>query len=329
VTGFARADRRRLGGMAAFIAALHVLGWGTLIAVVVPQQLALGTKAFGLGVGLTAYMLGLRHAFDADHIAAIDNTTRRLAETGRRPLSVGFWFSLGHSSVVCALALLVALGARWMPGSAFSAVGTTVSAGFLLLVAALNLAAFVRLWRLFCGMRTAPVDHARLEDVLHRRGFVSRVVARTADRPRRMYAVGLLFGLSFDTATEIVLLVLAGAGGASGVPWYAILCLPVLFTAGMALMDTIDGSFMSMAYGWALAEPVRKVYVNLTMTGLSVAAAAAIGACEAVGLAGWSRPSAVLDSGSLGLVIAALLAGTWLAAVLIWRYGRIEQKWSG
>jgi nickel/cobalt transporter (NiCoT) family protein len=345
-----RAERRRLGAMAAFILALHVIGWVTLVVVVVPQQLALGSTAFGLGLGVTAYALGLRHAFDADHIAAIDNTTRRLLERGRRPASVGFWFSLGHSTVVFALALLVALGARSLPhaladdrsglGTTFAVTGTCVSAAFLLAVAALNAGAFVRLWRLFRHMRTARPGDARVAEHLHRGGPVMRLLARAGrpiDRPGRMYAVGLLFGLSFDTATEIVLLVLAGAGAASGLPWYAVLCLPVLFTAGMALVDTLDGSFMSMAYGWALAQPVRKLYVNLTMTGLSVAAALTIAACEVAGLAGdrlgldsgWWAWTGALSGNTMGLAVAAALAATWAVALLVWRYGRIEERWGG
>jgi high-affinity nickel-transport protein len=347
--GLSRSERRHLGGMATAIVALHLVGWATLVAIVVPQHLTLGAKAFGLGIGLTAYVLGMRHAFDADHIAAIDNTTRRMLESGRRPLSVGFWFSLGHSSVVFGLAVLVALGARSLPGTiadahsgpgmTFVLVGTAVSAGFLFLVASLNLASFVKLLRLFRGMRGGRVDERHVDAALQGRGVMGRLAARggrVADRPGRMYLVGLLFGLGFDTATEIVLLVIAGASAASGVPWYAVLCIPVIFAAGMSLVDTIDGSFMAMAYGWALAQPVRKVYVNLAMTGLSVTAAVAVGTCEVLAFAGdrlgldrgwWSWTEAI-DSSSIGMVIAALLALTWAVALVIWRWGRIEEKWT-
>jgi high-affinity nickel-transport protein len=335
--------------MAAVILTLHVVGWGVLIAIVAPQDIDVGAKAFGLGLGVTAYLLGLRHAFDADHIAAIDNTTRRMLESGRRPLTVGFWFSLGHSTVVFGLALLVALGAQSLPhsvsdehsavGLSFVIVGTTASVGFLLLLAWLNLASFLRLGRLFLRMRTQPVDPAQVEVELKRRGLVNRLVARlgiTTDRPSRMYAVGFVFGLGFDTATEIILLVVTGAGVAAGVPWYAILCVPVLFAAGMLLVDTIDGSFMTMAYGWALAEPVRKLYVNLTMTGLSVAVAAGIAACELISFAsgrlgldqGWWSWTESINGNITGMVIAGLLAATWLMAVLVWRVGRIDERWA-
>jgi high-affinity nickel-transport protein len=334
------AQRRRLAGMAAAIAALHVVGWGTLIVIVAPQHVALGATAFGVGLGVTAYVLGLRHAFDADHIAAIDNTTRRMLESGQRPVSVGFWFSLGHSSVVFGLALLVALGARSLPdavsdghstaGTTFLVVGTVASAGFLLLLAWLNLSSFVRLGALWRRARTQPVAPARIDAELQRRGLVNRVVSRLGvdvDRPARMYLVGLAFGLGFDTATEIVLLLVTGAGVAAGVPWYAILCLPVLFAAGMSLVDTIDGSLMAVAYGWALTEPVRKLYVNLTMTGLSAVAAAAIAACELIAFAsgrlglddGWWGWTDAINGQTAGVVIAGLLVGTWLTAVLVWR----------
>jgi nickel/cobalt transporter (NiCoT) family protein len=341
--------RGRLAAMGAFIGILHLLGWGTLVLIVVPQHLQLGTTAFGLGIGVTAYVLGLRHAFDADHIAAIDNTTRTLSRRGQRPVSVGFWFSLGHSSVVFALALLIALGAHALPRELVdehsdlhtvgTIVGLTASAGFLFAVAAINLVVFIRIWRLFLRMRTGSVDERSLEVHLNGRGFVSRHISRfgkSIDRPWRMYVVGLLFGLGFDTATEIALLVLAGAGAASGVPWYATLCIPVLFAAGMSLVDTIDGSFVSGAYGWALAEPVRKVYLNLTMTGLSIAAALAIGTAEVASFVGeslrldgglWSSTSA-FTSGTVGLLIVCMFAGIWLASILIWRYGRIEERWS-
>jgi high-affinity nickel-transport protein len=342
-------ERRRLGAMAAAITALHVVGWGTLIWIVAPQHFDLGTKAFGIGIGVTAYMLGVRHAFDADHITAIDNTTRRMLESGKRPLSVGFWFSLGHSSVVFGLALLVALGARSLPqtvtdessmtSTTLGIIGTAASAGFLLLLAGLNLSSFVKLGRLFLRMREQPVDAGRLDAELERRGLVSRLVARlgiTTDRPSRMYAVGFVFGLGFDTATEIILLMVTGAGVAAGVPWYAILCVPVLFAAGMSLVDTIDGSLMTIAYDWALAEPIRKLYVNLTMTGLSVAAAVGIAVCELISFArgqlglqgGWWGWTDSINGNTTGMVIAGLLVTTWLLAVLVWRLGRIRERWT-
>ena len=250
-----------------------------------------------IGLGITAYTLGLRHAFDADHISAIDNTTRKLMAEGKRPLSVGFWFSLGHSTVVFALTLLISVGVRSLNGpvreghstlhQATSLVGTAVSAGFLYLIAAVNLVILLGIVKVFREMRTGRYDEAGLERQLESRGLMNRVlgrVTRAVPEPRHMYPVGLLFGLGFDTASEVALLVIAGGAGAAGLPWYAILSLPILFAAGMSLMDTIDGSFMNFAYGWALSKPVRKVFYNLTITGLSVAVALVIGTIEIGGL---------------------------------------------
>jgi len=254
----------RLGSMFAIIVALHVIGWGTLILVVEPAHLSVGDKAFGIGIGLTAYTLGLRHAFDADHIAAIDNTTRKLMNDGQRPLSVGFFFSLGHSSVVFGLSLLIAVGLKAIIGpveqdsSALhhytSLIGTSVSGVFLYLIAIINVVILVGILRVFAGMRRGHFEEDELEAQLNNRGLLNRVLGRftrSVTASWHMYPIGVLFGLGFDTATEVALLVLAGTSAAAGLPWYAILCLPVLFTAGMCLLDTIDGSFMNFAYGWA------------------------------------------------------------------------------
>ena len=334
--------------MSLFIGALHLVGWVTWIAIVIPQHVAVGAKAFGLGIGVTAYVFGLRHAFDADHIAAIDNTTRRLMRRGQRPHSVGFWFSLGHASVVFALALVIAVGVRSLPGQALSEhsslrhdlsmIGTTVSGGFLYIVALLNAVVFVGIWRLFRRMRNGDYDEARLEAHLNNRGLVSRIVRRldrSVEKPWHMYVVGLLFGLGFDTATEVALLVAAGTGAAVGMPWYGILCLPVLFAAGMSLLDTIDGSFMNVAYGWALAQPVRKVYYNLTITGLSVAVAFTVGTVELASLAhdslGLNQAplswAAGVNLNTIGFLIVGLFCVTWIASVLLWKYARIEERW--
>jgi high-affinity nickel-transport protein len=344
-----RGEWTRLGGMAAFILALHVIGWFTLVAIVAPQHLSLGTKSFGIGMGVTAYTLGMRHAFDADHIAAIDNTTRKLMGEGKRPLSVGLWFSLGHSSVVFVLAFLLSLGVRAVAdpvrddGSQLHAVtgwvGTSVSAAFLYLIAFMNLLILAGIWKVFRRMREGHFDEAALEEQLNNRGFMNRLlgkVMKSITKPWQMYPLGLLFGLGFDTATEIALLVLAGSGAASGLPWYAILCLPVLFAAGMALLDTIDGSFMNFAYEWAFSKPVRKVYYNLTITGLSVAVALIIGTVEVLGLvadkadlhgAFWDWAGG-LDLNIVGYLIVGLFFGTWLVAMTVWRFGNIEEKWS-
>ncbi|TWV55716.1 HoxN/HupN/NixA family nickel/cobalt transporter [Streptomyces misionensis] len=339
----------RVGSMAAFVLALHVIGWGTLVGVIAPRHFSVGSESFGVGIGVTAYTLGMRHAFDADHIAAIDNTTRKLMGSGQRPLSVGFWFSLGHSSIVFGLALLLSLGMKALAGPVrddnshlhqiTGLIGTTVSGAFLYLIAAINLVILAGIWKVFRRMRTGHYDEAALEAQLNNRGFMNRLLGRVTgsiSKPWQMYPLGLLFGLGFDTATEIALLVLAGSGAASGLPWYAILTLPVLFAAGMALLDTIDGSFMNFAYGWAFSKPVRKVYYNLTITGLSVAVALIIGSVELLGLLAdkldlhgffWDWISG-LDLNMVGFVIVGLFFVTWALALLVWKAGRIEEKWS-
>ncbi len=335
--------------MFAFVAALHVIGWGTLVFLVVPQHFGVGDTVLGIGVGLTAYALGLRHAFDADHIAAIDNTTRKLMCEGQRPLGAGFFFSLGHSSVVFALAMFIALGVHTVVGplqdgsSALhhyaGVIGTTVSGVFLYVIAALNIAVLAGILKVFAAVRRGHYDEAALENHLNNRGLLNRVLGRftrSIGKTWQMYPLGMLFGLGFDTATEVALLVLAGTSAAVGLPWYAILCLPVIFAAGMCLLDTIDGSFMSVAYGWAFARPVRKLYYNITVTGLSIAVALVVGTAELLGLLaeqlGWHGGVwdwiGGLDLNAVGFAIVGLFVFTWLAALLVWRFGRFEEKWA-
>jgi len=338
-----------MSGMSAVVVGLHVIGWFTLLAIVVPGHYKVGTQVFGAGIGITAYTLGMRHAFDADHISAIDNTTRKLMADGKRPLSVGFFFSLGHSSVVFVLSLLLSLGMRALAGPVRNGqsslhqmtniVGTGVSGAFLYLIAAVNLIVLAGIIKVFRDMRRGSYDEKTLEQHLNERGFLNRIFRKlmaSIRRPRQMYGVGVLFGLGFDTATEVALLVLAGTGAAGGLPWYAILCLPVLFAAGMSLLDTIDGSFMNFAYGWAFANPVRKVYYNITITGLSVVVALLIGTVELVGLLGqelnlggsfWTWVEG-LNINTLGFVIVGLFVLTWAFALVAWRALRIEQRFS-
>ena len=350
------ADRRSLAGMGAVILGLHVIGFGVLFGLVVPERYQLGgsTPVFGAGVGVLAYTFGLRHAFDADHIAAVDNTTRKLLAdrvgggTVQRPLSVGFWFSLGHSSIVFALAFLLSAGVKALAGqvaddgstlhAVTGVIGASVSGLFLWVLGVLNLVVLVGLVRVFRKMRHGDVDEAELEAQLEKRGFMNRFLGgltRAVAKPWHIYPVGVLFGLGFDTATEISLLVLAGGAAAFALPWYAILTLPVLFAAGMSLLDTIDGAFMNFAYGWAFAKPVRKVYYNLTITGLSVAVALIIGTIELLSIltdklgitSGPLAAIAGLDLNYVGFVIVGLFVLTWVVALLVWRYGRIEEKW--
>jgi high-affinity nickel-transport protein len=341
---------RRAGGMAVVIAGLHIVGFGILILIVAPQHFRLGSAGtFALGTGITAYTLGLRHAFDADHISAIDNTTRKLMSEGKRPLSVGFFFSLGHSTIVFMLAFLLAIGVKALSGpvqhgestlhKATNVIGTSVSGTFLYVIAALNIAVLVGILRIFFDMRRGKYDEETLEQQLSSRGFMNRFFGRftkAVTKSWQMYPIGVLFGLGFDTATEVALLVLAAGAGAAGLPWYAILCLPILFAAGMSLLDTIDGSFMNFAYGWAFSKPVRKVYYNITITGLSIAVALFIGTIEIAGLlseklglagslVGWFQG---FNINTAGFVIVGLFVVTWLIALAIWHFGRIEERWT-
>jgi nickel/cobalt transporter (NiCoT) family protein len=344
------AQWRRAAGLAVVIIGLHVVGFGLLLGVVVPGDLSLGAQgAFGVGVGITAYTLGLRHAFDADHIGAIDNTTRKLMTEGQRPLSVGFFFSLGHSTIVFALAALFAIGVKGLSGAveddgsalhqATGLIGPSVSGTFLLVIGIINLVVLVGIVGVFRRMRQGEYDEAALEQQLNARGFMNRFLGRATravKQPWHMYPLGLLFGLGFDTATEIALLATAGTAAAGGLPLYAILCLPVLFAAGMCLLDTIDGAFMNFAYGWAFSKPVRKVFYNITITGLSVAVALIVGLIELaqvftdkLRLTGgiWDVFTG-LDLNDVGYVIVGLFAATWVVALAVWRFGRIEEKWS-
>ncbi len=339
-----------IAGMASFIGLLHIVGWGVLILVVVPRAYHVGVAGvFGIGLGVTAYTLGLRHAFDADHIAAIDNTTRKLMAHKQRPVSIGFWFSLGHSSVVFVLCLLLGVGVRALAGEVESdtsslqqttgLIGTTVSGVFLCLIGIINLVLLIGIVKVFRRMKQGSFDEETLEHHLNNRGFMNRILAgatKAVRKPWQMYPIGLLFGLGFDTATEVSLLVLAGGAAAFALPWYAILTLPILFAAGMSLLDTIDGCFMNFAYGWAFSKPVRKIYYNITITGLSVAVALIIGSVELISIATDklgidSGPLAAiggLDLNYVGYVIVGLFVVTWVVALAVWRYGRIEQRWS-
>lgn len=339
-----------LAGMTGFVLLLHAVGWSVLVAAAAQQDPTAGSAGvFGVGLGVTAYTLGLRHAFDADHIAAIDNTTRKLMTGGSRPLSVGFWFSLGHSSIVLGLCALLAAGVRTLAQqvetessglrAVLAVVGTGVSGVFLCIIGVTNLALLLGIARVFRRMRHGGYDEAAVEKQLDKRGLMNRVfggAARIVGRPWQMYLVGLLFGLGFDTATEVSLLILAGGAAAFSLPWYAILSLPVLFAAGMSLLDSVDGCFMNFAYGWALSKPVRKIYYNLIITGLSVAVALIIGSVELITLLVHSLgirtgPLAViseLDLNSVGYALAAIFLLAWLVALAVWKFGHIEDKWA-
>jgi nickel/cobalt transporter (NiCoT) family protein len=343
-------ERRSLMGMGIVIITLHVVGWGVLAGIVAPHSFRIGSgQVFGIGLGLTAYALGMRHAFDADHVAAIDNTSRKLMSDHQRALSVGFWFSLGHSSIVFLLAALLALGVRALAGPVANqssalqhvthVVGAAVSGTFLYLIGIVNLVILIGIVRAFRRMRHEVLSDDALEAQLANRGVLNRVLAgamRTVRKPWQMYPIGLAFGFGFDTATEVSLLVLAGGAAAFSIPWYAVLTLPILFAAGMSLLDTIDGCFMNVAYGWASATPVRKIFYNLTVTGVSVAVALIIGTIQLMSLVadrlglthGPLAYLASLDLAAVGLVIALGFVGIWVLGLVVWRFGRIEQRWA-
>jgi high-affinity nickel-transport protein len=324
-----RAEWLRLSGFGSGVLFLHLLGWGLFL-------FYSRNNAALAGLGTLAYSFGLRHAFDADHIAAIDNTTRKLLQDNQRPLGVGFFFSLGHSSIVFALTTALALGAKTVNSSipSFrsygSIIGTSVSGTFLLVIGILNLLVLADVVRVFRDMKHGRYDHAALERRLLDQGLMSRMfIRRLGDRidmSWKMYPLGILFGLGFDTATEVGLLAIAAGVATHHVPFLAIFSLPVLFAAGMSLMDTADGAFMSHAYGWAFSNPVRKVYYNITVTSLSVAVALLIGMIELVQVStGWLSS---LDFGKLGYVVVGLFVATWCTSLLLWKTQRIEERWS-
>jgi len=345
-------ERWRVIGMYSVILALHAIGFFVFIVLVLPSHY----RGLGIGVSGLAYSLGLRHAFDADHISAIDNTTRKVMNDRQgtdkpRPLCFGFFFSLGHSTIVVAIGVAILIAEK----TVFAAVsnsssgleqfgglfGTIVSACFLFLIGMLNLVILAGIIKVFRSMRRGEYDEAELERQLENRGFFYRFFGKwmkAINKEWQLYPVGVVFGLGFDTATEVALLATVALEASQHIPWYAILCLPILFTAGMTLMDTTDGLFMNLAYGWAFFNPVRKVYYNLAITGLSVAICFFIGAVETLGLLpqeihGLSQTHGFwgfmfrFNINTAGFVIVAMFIITWTVAMLIWRYGHIEEKW--
>jgi high-affinity nickel-transport protein len=336
---------RQVSWMFLSIVVLHVVGFGVFIAFVVPGHY----KGLGIGVCVLAYTLGLRHAFDADHISAIDNTTRKLMNEGKQPLSVGYFFALGHSTIVVAVGVGIVVAERTVfaavshSGSAlqqFGGVfGTMVSAAFLFLIAILNLIILGGIIKVFRMMRGGAYDEAELERQLENRGLLTRVFGRwmrSITKEWQMYPVGVVFGLGFDTATEVALLATTALLASRSLPWYSIMCLPILFTAGMCLMDTIDGCFMNVAYGWAFFNPVRKVFYNLTITSLSVAICFFVGTIEVLGLLPkelhlsgpfWDWMSG-FNLNAAGYVIVGLFVVTWVVALAVWHFGHIEDRWT-
>ena len=334
-----RAEWIRLSRFGGAVLFLHLLGWGLFLSYARHNP----TLA---GLGTLAYAFGLRHAFDADHIAAIDNTTRKLLQDGKRSLGVGFFFSLGHSTVVLSLVAGLCVAARTVnsqiPGlqSVGGYVGTSVSGTFLLLIGVLNLAVLLDVLAVFRQMKQGVYNEQRLDEALQNQGLMSRFfLKRLGDRITaswKMYPLGVVFGLGFDTATEIGLLAIAAGVATHHVPFLAVISLPIIFAAGMSLMDTADGAFMSHAYGWAFSNPVRKIYYNITVTGLSIVVALFIGTIELGGLltdrldlqgsvASWLKG---FNINQAGFIIVAMFVATWAIALAVWRLGHVEEKWS-
>jgi high-affinity nickel-transport protein len=345
----------RLVAMLGFILAVNLVGWGIFVLYVMPHHFDYrgegGSRGLGIGLGvaITAWFLGFRHAFDADHISCIDNTTRKLMADGKRPLGTGFFFSFGHSTVIVAVGVGITIAARAVfgamvdPSSAYEtaggAVGTLLSAGFLYLIAVLNLIVLAGIFKVFRDMRAGTYNEAELEAQLQARGLMYRFFGRfmkSINHTWQLYFVGLVFGIGFDTATEVVLLAATAYAAIQGLPYFAVLALPFLFSGGMMLFDTLDGAFMNFAYGWAFARPVRKVYYNLVITGLSIGAAFIIGTIEILGIltteahlhgAFWNV-MANFNINVAGFCIAGLFIGVWAVAITYWRMGHVEEKWT-
>jgi nickel/cobalt transporter (NiCoT) family protein len=312
--------------------------------------LVFSEKPLLLGTALLAYSFGLRHAVDADHIAAIDNVTRKLMQDGQRPVTVGFYFALGHSTVVVIASLIVYATASMLLQQQLetvreigSTVGTSISAFFLLAIAFINLVILRGVWKTFQEARRNG-GWENPESLLGS-GFLGRIfrpLFRMLAHPWQMYPVGLMFGLGFDTASEVAIVGISAAAAAKGLSMQAMAVFPALFTAGMTLVDTTDGILMAGAYGWAFVKPVRKLYYNLTITFVSVVVAFFIGGIEAIGLLKdqlkltggvWDLVGNLTDNfGTLGFVIIGIFVVCWIGSVVIYRikgFDRLESSITG
>jgi high-affinity nickel-transport protein len=313
----------RLAAMFLFILAINALGWGIYVLDVMPHHFNYqgegGSRGLGVGLGvaMTAWFLGFRHAFDADHISCIDNTTRKLMADGKRPLASGFFFSFGHSTVIVAVGVGITVAARAVFGAVVNPSSTYQTA----------------------GGAAGTYDEQELEAQLQARGLMYRFFGRfmrSINHTWQLYFVGLVFGIGFDTATEVVLLAATAYAAIQGLPYYAVLALPFLFSGGMMLFDTLDGCFMNFAYGWAFAKPVRKVYYNLVITGLSIGAAFIIGTIEILGIltteahltGGFWSVMANFNINVAGFCIAGLFVAVWAAALAYWKWGNVETRWT-
>ncbi|MGA9855592.1 MAG: HoxN/HupN/NixA family nickel/cobalt transporter [Gammaproteobacteria bacterium] len=336
--GFTLREWWRLTGLYGFVAALHLLGWGLFL------YYAARYPAL-VGLGFVAYMFGLRHAFDADHIAAIDDTVRYMLQKGKKPLGIGFSFSLGHSTVVFALAVGITFAAaavkHALPAmqNMGGIIGAGISATFLWIIGIINLLVLLDILKVWRQTKAGKHSHEHLEEFLVKRGFINRILGGRLqgfiNSSWQMYPVGFLFGLGFDTASEIGLLAMTAGASAGNLPVPAILSLPILFAAGMLLMDTSDGVLMCKAYNWAFINPLRKIFYNITTTGLSIAVALIIGSIEIIQVmtsvldlkGSFFATVNRLDFGGLGYIIVGLFILAWVLSLLVWKMGRIEERY--
>lgn len=339
-TGLSGREKVKVAALFSAIIAVTLFGFAA--------SFEIGKAAFVLaGLGLVSYILGLRHGVDADHIAAIDNTTRKLLQERKRPLTVGTWFSLGHSTIVVGLIIAFVLAARTISSSIptlqvdGNIIGTLVSGGFLWIIGLVNVIIVVGVYQIFKKMKEGKLDQSQLDELMEKRGFMNRYFHRffkIVNEPWQIYPIGVLFGLGFDTATEVALIAISvGVGVSANVPLYYILVLPLMFTCGMVLIDTTDGVVMRMAYGWAFLNPLRKVYYNLTVTIISVMVAWMIGSVELLqvlstelNLGGgfWVWLDG-LDFETLGYGIVAIFVASWAISMLYWKLNRFEQRYAG
>jgi len=335
---FSPSEWARLTGLYGFIAFLHIVGWGLFIT----YSASYPTLA---GLGVVAYLFGLRHAFDADHISAVDDTIRYMLQKDKQPLGVGFFFSLGHSTIVFALAVAIILSAAAVKHelpelqNIGGIIGASVSGIFLWIIGILNLLVLMDIVKVWGQAKTGTHSHTHLEELLSQRGFLNRLfggrLRKLINHSWQMYPLGILFGIGFDTASEVGLLAMTAGASAGNLPVPAVLSLPILFAAGMSLMDTTDGVLMVKAYKWAFLNPVRKIYYNITTTSLSIAVALVIGTIELlqvmIHMLDLQGPVfhyiGNLDFGVLGYVIVGMFLSAWAISVGIWKYYRLEERY--
>ncbi len=337
--GLSLNEKARLG------AVYFTLAAATGVAVVASIIIGRVSSTLG-GLAIVAYVFGLRHGVDADHIAAIDNTTRKLMQEKQKPFTVGMWFSLGHSTIVLGLVVALVIATRTVYNSIpalqsnGAIIGTTVSGIFLWIMGIVNLLIVFGIYRIFQTLKEGRSNQSELEDLLDKRGFLNRYfkpLFRIVKRPWQIYPIGVLFGLGFDTASEVALYGFTTAVAVSStVPLWMILILPFMFSCGMVTVDTTDGVTMRLAYGWAFLNPIRKIYYNLTVTIISVLVALAIGTAELLQVLAiefkltgppWDSLGS-LDFETIGFGIIAIFLVSWLASVAYWKYKRFDQLYA-